>query len=155
MGNFKSTKIIDGFSTCFRQWKADTTHCKFVHGYGIYFKITYKGELDQRSWVQDHGGMKRSSYKIDGLNPKEWMDHMFDHTTILAEDDPYLEQFRFLESCGALQLRVLPKVGCERFAEFVFNKINKWVKLETKGRVTVQSVECFEHSKNSAIYEKL
>jgi 6-pyruvoyltetrahydropterin/6-carboxytetrahydropterin synthase len=41
MAKFKSTKIFDGFSTVFRQWKAEDTHCKFLHGYGISFKITF------------------------------------------------------------------------------------------------------------------
>jgi 6-pyruvoyltetrahydropterin/6-carboxytetrahydropterin synthase len=151
-GVFQSAKIIDGFSTCFRQWIADTTHCKFLHGYSIYFKVTYEGELDQRSWVQDHGGMKRSSVLIDGMKPKEWMDYMFDHTTVIAQDDPEYPQFASMAKRGALQLRVLPKVGCERFAELVFRKVNRWVREETEGRVKVVSVECFEHSKNSATY---
>ena len=28
MGKFQSSKIFDGFSTVFRQWKAETTHCR-------------------------------------------------------------------------------------------------------------------------------
>ena len=27
------------------------------------------------------------------MSPKAWMDYMFDHTVIIAEDDPYLEEF--------------------------------------------------------------
>ncbi len=34
--------------------------------------------------------MKRAKNKIDGRNPKEWMDWMFDHTYIVALDDPFL-----------------------------------------------------------------
>jgi hypothetical protein len=26
------------------------------------------------------------------MNPKEWMDYMFDHTYIIAEDDPFLKK---------------------------------------------------------------
>jgi 6-pyruvoyltetrahydropterin/6-carboxytetrahydropterin synthase len=87
MGRYISTKLFDGFSTVFRQWKAEDTHCKFLHGYGISFKITFEGELDERNWVWDFGGMKRAKCTIDGMNPKAWMDHMFDHTAIIAEDD--------------------------------------------------------------------
>jgi hypothetical protein len=29
MGKYTSTKVFDGFSCVFRQWKADTTHCRF------------------------------------------------------------------------------------------------------------------------------
>ena len=32
MGRFLSSKVFDGFSTCFRQWKATDTHCRFYMG---------------------------------------------------------------------------------------------------------------------------
>ena len=32
--------------------------------------------------------MKRAKTQIDDKSPKEWMDYMFDHTVIVAEDDP-------------------------------------------------------------------
>ena len=54
---FISTKVFDGFSCVFRQWKADGTHCRFLHGYGISFKVWFKGELDERNWVWDFRGM--------------------------------------------------------------------------------------------------
>jgi 6-pyruvoyltetrahydropterin/6-carboxytetrahydropterin synthase len=55
MGRFVSSKVFDGFSTCFRQWKATDTHCRFLHGYGISFKIWFEGGLDHRNWVWDFG----------------------------------------------------------------------------------------------------
>ena len=85
---YRSTKLFDGFSCCFRQWKAEKTHCKFLHGYGISFRVTFEGKLDHRNWVWDFGGMKRAETLIDGLQPKAWMDYMFDHTVIVAIDDP-------------------------------------------------------------------
>lgn len=54
---------------------------------------------------------------------------------------------------GAAQVRVIPAVGAEKFAEFVFNKLNDFVKIETDNRVKVLRVEFMEHGKNSAIYE--
>ena len=90
MGKFQSTKVFDGFSTVFRQWRAENTHCRFLHGYGIKFKVTFQGDLDYRNWVWDFGGMKRANTKIDGMSAKEWMDYMFDHTVIAASDDPEL-----------------------------------------------------------------
>ena len=149
---YRSTKVIDGFSTCFRQWRAETTHCKFLHGYGISFKVVFEGELDERNWVVDFGGLKRSKYEIDGLSPKEWFAYMFDHTTVIAEDDPELNQFQLLDELGVIQLRTLPSAGCEKFAEYVFEKLAAWVGKETQGRCWVVSVECREHEKNSAIY---
>ena len=149
---FISTKVFDGFSCVFRQWKADGTHCRFLHGYGVSFKVWFKGELDDRNWVWDFGGMKRATTKIDDMNPKEWMDYMFDHTFIVAEDDPYIESFKRMEDVGVAQIRVVPATGAEQFAKFVFEKLNKFVREETRGRVNVIKVEFMEHGKNSAIY---
>jgi 6-pyruvoyltetrahydropterin/6-carboxytetrahydropterin synthase len=149
---FQSTKIFDGFSTVFRQWRANGTHCRFIHGYGISFKVTFEGELDERNWVWDFGGMKRANGDIDGLNPKAWMDHMFDHTTIVAEDDPYLESFKEMAKDGVIQLRIIPATGAEQFAKYIYDKVNEFVLEETNNRVRVTQVEFKENEKNSAIY---
>ena len=153
MGKFTSTKVFDGFSTVFRQWKAETTHCKYLHGYGISFKVWFEGELDERNWVWDFGGMKRANGKIDGKSPKEWMDYMFDHTVIVAEDDPGINGFKTMNELGVIQLRIIPATGAEKFAEYIYNKLNTFVQEETDGRVKVVKVEFKEHNKNSAIYE--
>jgi 6-pyruvoyltetrahydropterin/6-carboxytetrahydropterin synthase len=153
MGKFRSTKVFDGFSTVFRQWKAETTHCKYLHGYGVSFKVWFEGELDERNWVWDFGGMKRANGKIDGKSPKEWMDYMFDHTVIVAEDDPGINGFKTMNELGVIQLRIIPATGAEKFAEYIYNKLNTFVQEETDGRVRVTRVEFMEHNKNSAIYE--
>ena len=152
MPKFQSTKVFDGFSCVFRQWKAEGTHCRFLHGYGVSFKVWFEGELDEKNWVWDFGGMKRAKSTIDGMNPKAWMDYMFDHTTLIAEDDPYLEGWKAMDQHGLIQLRVIPHVGAERFAEFIFNKLNDFIKVETDGRVRITKVEFMENNKNSATY---
>ena len=151
---FQSTKIFDGFSCCFRQWKAETTHCKYLHGYGVSFKVKFEGDLDHRNWVWDFGGMKRAKTKIDGLSPKAWMDHMFDHTILVAKDDPELDGFLEMDTIGIAQVRVVPATGAEKFAEYIFYKLNNFVKTETKERVRVVKVEFREHDKNAAIYKE-
>ena len=55
MGKFQSSKVFDGFSTVFRQWKAETTHCRFIHGYGISFKVYHTSDV--------HSGCKLSLKK--------------------------------------------------------------------------------------------
>ena len=151
---FQSTKIFDGFSCCFRQWKATTTHCRFLHGYGISFKVTFEGTLDDRNWVWDFGGMKRAKTKIDGLSPKEWMDYMFDHTMIIAEDDPELRAFQQMDTAKVAQVRIIPATGAEKFSEYIFNKLNTFVKEETDNRVRVIKVKFMEHGKNAAYYSE-
>jgi 6-pyruvoyltetrahydropterin/6-carboxytetrahydropterin synthase len=153
MAKFQSTKLFDGFSTVFRQWKAEGTHCRFLHGYGVSFRVWFEGDLDERNWVWDFGGMKRAEGNIDGMNPKAWMDYMFDHTTIVATDDPGISGFRTMNELGIIQLRELEAVGAEQFAKYIFEKLNTFIREETSGRVSVVRVEFMEHSKNTAIYE--
>ena len=152
MGKFQSSKVFDGFSTVFRQWKATETHCKFIHGYGISFKVYFEGELDEKNWVWDFGGMKRAKTLIDNQQPKAWMDYMFDHTLIIAEDDPELRAFQQMDKAGVARLRVIPATGAEKFAEYIFNKINNFVQTETESRVRVTKVKFMEHGKNAAYY---
>jgi len=153
MGSFRSTKVFDGYSTVFRQWKAENTHCQFLHGYGVSFKVWFEGELDERNWVWDFGGMKRAKGTIDGMNPKAWMDYMFDHTTIVADDDPYLEGFMEMWKDKIIQLRIIPAVGAEQFAKYIYEKLNTFIQEETEGRVKVVQVEFREHEKNTAFYK--
>ncbi|MBK8808527.1 MAG: 6-carboxytetrahydropterin synthase [Bacteroidales bacterium] len=152
MSSYISTKIFDGFSTVFRQWRAVDTHCSYLHGYDVYFKVWFEGALDEKNWVWDFGGMKRTKHTIDGMNPKEWMEYMFDHTVIIAADDPEIESFKALNSKKVIQLRIVETVGAERFAELIYNKLQPFIQTATEGRVRIKQIEFFEHSKNSAIY---
>ena len=152
--SYKSTKLFDGFSCCFRQWRADETHCKFLHGYAVSFKVTFEGELDHKNWVWDFGGMKRAKTLIDGMQPKAWMDYMFDHTVIVAKDDPKLSGFQNMEIMNVIQLRTVEATGAEKFAEFIFHKLNRFVLTETQDRVRVAQVEFMEHGKNTAIFKQ-
>ena len=152
MAKYTSTKLFDGYSTVFRQWKAEDTHCRFLHGYAISFRVWFEGELDHRNWVWDFGGMKRSKTKIAGMSPKEYFSFLLDHTTVVAIDDPYLKKFQQMDKDGIIQLRILPATGCEKFAEHLYYIINAFLKEETEGRVKAIKVEVYEHEKNSASY---
>jgi len=154
MSKFQSTKLFDGYSCVFRQWKAEGTHCRFLHGYGVAFRVWFEGELDERNWVWDFGGMKRAKGTIDGMNPKEWMDYTFDHTTIIAIDDPFINAFKQMEAAGVAQIRILPAVGAEQFAKYIFEKLNTFIQEETNNRVKIVRVEFMENNKNSATYEE-
>ena len=152
MGIYQSSKVFDGFSTVFRQWKAENTHCRFLHGYGISFKVYFEGDLDHRNWVWDFGGMKRAKTKIDGKSPKEWMDYMFDHTVVAAKDDPAVDVLEEMNERGIIQLRWVEATGAESFAEYIYSKLNVFVKTETNNRVRVTKVKFMEHGKNAAYY---
>jgi 6-pyruvoyltetrahydropterin/6-carboxytetrahydropterin synthase len=170
MAKYYSTKTYGndrGLSCCFRQWRATHSHCSTLHGYSIGIKLIFECDtLDDKNWCMDFGGLKE--FKV-------WADYMFDHTLIVAEDDPMLEFFKHMNEIvdvesmnhlskipherGALcDLRIMPGVGCEMFAKTAYDKM---AELLTSGdmrypinpTVRIKSVEVFEHGANSATYE--
>jgi 6-pyruvoyltetrahydropterin/6-carboxytetrahydropterin synthase len=147
-GLFRSTKTYDhseGLSCCFRQWRATNSHCSRLHGYALAFKFTFATRrLDERNWCFDFGGLK---------SIRQWLHHMFDHTMIVAQDDPSLAAFRALAEQDLIDLRVLPAVGCEAVAQHVFDHVARFAAEQTDARVWLESVEVREHGGNSAIYE--
>ena len=155
MGKFQSTKVFDGFSTVFRQWKAEGTHCRFLHGYGTSVKIWFEGDLDERNWVWDFGGMKRAKGTIDGMSPKDWFDYLLDHTFIVAEDDPFKESFLKMDEAGVAQVRIIPATGAERFAEYIYNKVQPFINEETGGRVKIARVEFRENKNFYVVYRPI
>jgi len=188
MAKYYSTKTYGndrGLSCTFRQWRSTHSHCSLLHGYSIGIKLVFESEtLDDRNWVMDFGGLKAF---------KEWSEYMFDHTLIIAQDDPYLDRFVQLSHIGdpfhsgtgkiptdippnergaVCDLRVVSGVGCEKFAELVFNNMKAILDTYKNGGtytlpngktfearypvgqgVNLKSAEVFEHSANSAIYE--
>ena len=153
MAKFTSTKLFDGYSTCFRQWRATDTHCQYLHGYALSFRVWFEGDLDYRNWVFDFGGIKRSKNKIYDMAPKEYFAWLLDHTVIIANDDPEVDSFRMMDAQGIIQLRIINDTGCEKFAEFLHEIINDFLKKETNGRVKARKIEVYEHERNSASYE--
>jgi 6-pyruvoyltetrahydropterin/6-carboxytetrahydropterin synthase len=79
---------------------------------------------------------------------------MFDHTYLVAEDDPELETFKELEQKNLCDLRIVPAVGCERFAEMVFDKAQDIISTMYGDRCWVQECTVREHAHNSATVER-
>ena len=163
MPKYYSTKTYGndrGLSCCFRQWRSTHSHCSLLHGYSIGVRVVFECEtLDERNWVMDFGGLRKF---------KKWLEYMFDHTLLIAEDDPHLDKFKELAAIGVLNtpaysalcdLRIVPAVGCERFSEMAYKELTKILDEDRKNgnllnkTVRVKSVEVFEHGANSAIYE--
>jgi len=135
-----------GLSCAYRQWAAES-HCNLLHGYSLGFRFTFAAEqLDHRGWVIDFGK--------GGFGPiRDWLHQTFDHTLLIAEDDPAREDFLRLRDVGLAETRIVPSTSCERLAQFVFEQAEAIVARETRGRCWVATVECFEHGANSAIYQ--
>ena len=147
---YRSTKTYDhveGLSCCFRQWRATHSHCRLLHGYALAFRFVFATrQLDDRNWCMDFGGLKPV---------RTWLHDTFDHTTLVAADDPAIDMFKGLARENLIDLRVLPAVGCEAIAQHVHDFVAVHVETETGGRVWLESVEVREHGGNSAIFEKL
>ena len=170
MAKYLSTKTYGndrGLSCCFRQWRASHSHCSTLHGYSLGIKLVFECDtLDEKNWCMDFGGLKEF---------KAWADHMFDHTLVVAEDDPMLDFFKHMNEIvdieskdhlsklpyerGALcDLRIVPGVGCEMFAKMAYDKMAELLasgdmRYPINPTVRVKSVEVFEHGANSATYE--
>lgn len=133
-----------GFSCAFRQWRA-SSHCNFNHGYPLSFGFVFEADqLDDKGWVIDFGALQPI---------KLWLQSRFDHKTVIAQDDPNLDYFKMGHELEVLDLVILPAVGCEKFAEYVFNYADDWLNdFKHKPRVTLVSVTVAEHGANHATY---
>ena len=141
--SYTSTKTYRNLPCAHRQWK-NQGHCSFVHGYSREFIFHFaSNELDKHGWVVDFGGLKEL---------KVFLEHWFDHTLLLAEDDPLLEEFKDLESKGACDLRILKSASIEFSAKFVHEFANELIRKNTNQRAWCYRVEVRENDKNSAIY---
>ena len=128
-----------GFSCAFRQWSADS-HCKNIHGYSLGFKIVLESPtLDINNWVYDFGNFTF----LD-----KWLSENFDHTLLIAKDDPEFDLLMSLNDRAA-KIVVLDKVSCESFAEMTYKFIEK--ELASKN-IKVVSVDVSEHGSNAASY---
>jgi 6-pyruvoyltetrahydropterin/6-carboxytetrahydropterin synthase len=99
----------------YRQWKADS-HCNLVHGYALSFHFEFESDtLDARNWVMDFGGLRPLKDKLE-----EW----FDHTLLVAQDDPHRDTLINLGKLGIAKITEVEKTGCEGLADFLYEYIN-------------------------------
>lgn len=136
-----------GYAVAYRQWRADT-HCNLIHGYALSFYFEFEAEtLDFRNWVVDFGGFKTLKDKLD-----EW----FDHTMLVAEDDPEFQTFKMLHEKKLCKMVVVDRTGCEGLSCFLAEYIKEiWLPENgyNDGRVKLRLVEVAETPTNSARWE--
>ncbi len=133
-----------GLSAAFRQHRAQS-HCRLIHGYALAVKFVFAAAvLDERNWVVDFGGLKPL---------KAMLEDTFDHTLLVAEDDPMRVQLTALEYTGLARVVLVPATGCEAFAKMIFEVAEQWLKdAGFAPRCHLVSVQVSEHGANSAIY---
>ena len=116
MAKYVSTKTYNQIGpVAYRQWKADS-HCNLIHGYALSFYFEFESDtLDARNWVIDFGGLK----PLKGL-----LEDWFDHTLLVAADDPAKEELVRLGTLGLAKITEVERTGCEGIAEFLYEYIN-------------------------------
>lgn len=113
---FFSTKTYNQIGpVAYRQWKSDS-HCNLIHGYAMSFHFEFEADtLDARNWVTDFGGLRPLKDKLE-----EW----FDHTLLVATDDPQIEWFKEAHKLGIAKITEVERTGCEGIADFLYKYVN-------------------------------
>lgn len=128
----------------YRQWRAES-HCNMIHGYALSFHFEFESEtLDVRNWVMDFGGLRPLKDKLE-----EW----FDHTLLVALDDPERELMLSLGKAGIAKITEVEKTGCEGLATFLYEYVNT-IFLKDYGeqdRIWCSKVEVRETDSNMAM----
>ena len=81
---FTSSKTYRNRPCAHRQWKHEG-HCAYIHGYSRQYTFHFEAkEMDEHGWVVGFGDLKKL---------EKYLLEMYDHTMIIAEDDPELDTF--------------------------------------------------------------
>ena len=133
MAKYISTKTYKQIGpVAYRQWRADS-HCNLIHGYALSFHFEFEADtLDARNWVTDFGGLKPLKSVLE-----DW----FDHTLLVAQDDPMREHLLNLGKLKLAKITEVEKTGCEGIADFLYEYINT-ILLPSFGASEAQRVWC-------------
>jgi len=145
MAKYISTKTYNQIGpVAYRQWRADS-HCNLIHGYALSFHLEFECDtLDARNWCMDFGGLK----PLKGL-----LEDWFDHTLLVAQDDPMREHLLHLGTLKLAKITEVEKTGCEGIADFLYEYINTIFlpNYGEKNRVWCCKVEVRETDANMAM----
>jgi 6-pyruvoyltetrahydropterin/6-carboxytetrahydropterin synthase len=133
---YVSTKeYVDAFPCAYRQWRADS-HCNKNHGYSFSMKFYFGTDsLDARNWAADYGGLREL---------KKILEDQFDHTTLVAEDDPELEFYKEMQNRKLAKLTILPSLGCESLADQLYKYVNGVYIPDLWGQSESDRIWCFK-----------
>jgi 6-pyruvoyltetrahydropterin/6-carboxytetrahydropterin synthase len=133
MAKYISTKTYKQIGpVAYRQWRADS-HCNLIHGYALSFHFEFEADtLDARNWVTDFGGLKPLKSVLE-----DW----FDHTLLVAQDDPMREHLLELGRLKLAKITEVEKTGCEGISDFLYEYINT-ILLPSFGASEAERVWC-------------
>lgn len=131
---YVSTKTYgpsEGFTVAYRQWRADRKSgspagtpyakqeipgCSAIHGYALSFHFEFECQsVDARNWVVDFGSLQPL---------KQFLRENFDHTMLVAHDDPHHDTFVTLRDLGLCKLVEVYDTGCEALAKMLCDYVN-------------------------------
>ncbi|WP_082973305.1 6-carboxytetrahydropterin synthase [Mycobacterium sp. E2327] len=137
---FHMRKLFDQFPCCHRSW-ANRGKRFFLHGYERAFEIEFACAETERG----------TGLVVDGdaiAEVRSALRYQFDHTTLIAQDDPQRDLFELLAERGVIVLRIMENTGMEGSAAWVFETAERIVALATGGRVWVSRIEARESRNN-------
>lgn len=118
--------------------------CSRIHGHSWTITLTFGAEtLDEHGFIVDFGELHYLS---------DWIDEHFDHATVVASDDPRLDELQTLADSCLLKLSLVDNASCEGIAKHLYETFQPMVAENTDGRARLVSVELHEDSRNSALY---
>ena len=128
----KTYGTSEGLAVCYRQWRADRKSgksegtkysrdeipgCNALHGYALSFYFEFESDtLDARNWVVDFGSLRPL---------KEFLKESFDHTMLVALDDPHFKVFENLHDLGLAKMVAVERTGCEGLSAFLLDYVNE------------------------------
>jgi 6-pyruvoyltetrahydropterin/6-carboxytetrahydropterin synthase len=157
----------EGLAVAYRQWRADRKSgnpvgspygrseipgCSAIHGYALSFYFEFESAtLDARNWVVDFGSLRPL---------KEFLKESFDHTFLLAQDDPHHDTIAALHPLGLAKIVEVEATGCEALSKFLFDYVNEIFLPDHypnsgSQEIRCRKVEVRETPANMAYYEEV
>jgi 6-pyruvoyl-tetrahydropterin synthase len=137
---FHMRKLFDNFPCCRRSW-ANQGKRFFLHGYERTFEVEFACAETESDTVVNPSAVREIRAALR---------YQFDHTTLIAVDDPQRDLFELLAERGVIDLRIMDNTGMELSAAWVFDTAEQIVWLATAGRVWVSRVKARE-SRNHVV----
>jgi 6-pyruvoyltetrahydropterin/6-carboxytetrahydropterin synthase len=122
---FQMRKLFDNLPCCHRSW-ANQGKRFFLHGYERTFEIEFACAETESDTVVDSSAVKEIRAALR---------YQFDHTTLIAADDPQRDLFELLAERGVIDLRIMDNTGMEGSAAWVFDTAEQIVGPATAGPV--------------------
>ncbi len=135
-------KLFDDLPCCHRSW-ANQGKRFFLHGYERAFDIEFAC-----ADTEPGSGLVLASGPLREIRTA--LRHQFDHTTLIAVDDPERDLFELLAGRGVVDLRIMDDTGLQGSAAWAFDTAEGIVGRATAGRVWVSRIKARE-SRNHVV----